>query len=107
MQGDLSSFCCLNPDCPDHGKRWQGNLTVCGYYGKAKRYRLLYCRTCKARFSERKGTPLFRSVLPQEKAIELIEHIADRTSVQATAQLTGVHRNTVTRYRRLLKKNVR
>ena len=27
--------------------------------------RLLYCNACKARFSERKGTPLFRSHLPR------------------------------------------
>ena len=26
---DLSRFCCQNPDCPDHGKRGAGNLTVC------------------------------------------------------------------------------
>ena len=48
-----------------------GNLTVCGRYGKDKQHRLLYCRTCKARFSERKGTPLFGSQLPAEKALAL------------------------------------
>ena len=31
---DLSRFCCQDPDCPDHGKRGHGNLTVCGRYGK-------------------------------------------------------------------------
>ena len=30
---------------------------------------MLYCRSCKARFSERKGTPLFGSQLTEEKAI--------------------------------------
>ena len=55
--GGLSRFCCQNEDCPDYGKRGAGNLTVCGRYGKDKQRRLLYCRTCKARFSERKGTP--------------------------------------------------
>ena len=102
MDEDLSRFCCQRPDCPDYGKRGHGNLTVCGHYGKAQQYRLLYCRTCKARFSERKGTPLFRSGLPPEKALALVEHLADRTGVRATARLVGVNRNTVVRYGRLL-----
>jgi hypothetical protein len=27
---DLSRFCCLNSDCPDHGVRGGENLSVCG-----------------------------------------------------------------------------
>jgi LacI family transcriptional regulator len=102
MDEDLSRFCCQRPDRSDSGKRGHGNLTVCGHYGKAQQYRLLYCRTCKARFSERKGTPLYRSGLPPEKALALVEHLADRTGVRATARLVGVNRNTVVRYSRLL-----
>ena len=64
---DLSRFCCLNSDCPDHGKRGAGNLTVTSRYGPDKSRRMLRCRTCKARFSERKGTPLFDARLPPEK----------------------------------------
>ncbi|HEX4611530.1 MAG TPA: hypothetical protein VH092_25270 [Urbifossiella sp.] len=41
---DLSRFCCLNSDCPDHGKRDHGNLTVPARYGPAKT-RVLRCRT--------------------------------------------------------------
>ena len=88
MQEDLSRFCCQHPDRPDYGQRGQGNLTVCGHYGKTQPIRLLYCRTCKARFSERKGTPLFRSCLPEDKAIDLIGHLADRNGVRATARLS-------------------
>ena len=99
---DLSRFCCQNPDCPLAGQRGQGNLTVCARYGTDQQRRLLYCRTCKARFSERKGTPLFRSGLPPEKALSLIEHLGDRTGVRATSRLVGVHRDTVVRYGRLL-----
>ena len=86
MGEDLFRFCCLRPDCPDYGKRGHGNLTVCGHYGKIHRYRLLYRRTCKARFSERKGTPLRRSGLPPEKAPAVVEHLAARTGVRATAR---------------------
>jgi hypothetical protein len=61
---DLSRFCCLNSDCPEHGKRGAGNLTVTGRYGARNERRMLRCKACKARFSERKGTPLFDSRLP-------------------------------------------
>jgi LacI family transcriptional regulator len=107
MEEDLSRFCCQRPDCPDHGKRGHGNRTVCGSYGKTRSIRLLDGRTCKARFSERKGTPLFRSGLPPAKALALVEHLADRTGVRATARLTGVNRNTVVRYSRLLGEHAR
>ena len=94
---DLSRFCCLNADCPDHGKRGHGNLTVPMRYG-ARGRRLLRCRTCKARFSERKGTPLFDSRLPEEKVVALLHHVAEGVGVRKTSRLLGVSRDTVTRY---------
>jgi len=104
---DLSRFCCQEPDCPHYGRPGHGNLTVCGRYGKARQQRLLYCRTCKARFSERKGTPLFGSCLPQDKAIDLIGHLADRNGVRATARRLGVRRDTVVRYCRVVGEHAR
>jgi len=101
MQDDLSRYCCQNAECADHGKRGLDNLTVCGRYGKQKQHRLLYCRSCKARFSERKGTPLFGSQLTQDKAASLFQHLAERNGVRATARLVGVQPNTVVRYARL------
>src|SRR3954453_2853370 len=101
MPEDLSRFCCLNEQCPDHGRRGAGNLTVCARYGKDQRRRLLYCRTCKARFSERQGTPLFGSQLTEERALSIFEHLAERNGVRATARLVKVNPNTVVRYARL------
>jgi LacI family transcriptional regulator len=98
---DLSRFCCQYEHCPDYGKRAAGNLTACARYGKDKQYRLLYCRTCKARFSERKGTPLFGSQLTEEKALSIVEHLDPCTGVRATAKLVKVAPNTVVRYARL------
>lgn len=94
---DLRTFCCQNRDCPDYGKRGHGNLTVAGHYGAQQR-RLLRCRTCKARFSERKGTPLFDSRLPEAKLVSLLEHIADGCGVRQTGRLVGVNKNTVVRF---------
>ncbi len=97
---DLSRFCCLNSECPDHGVRSGENLSVCGLYGKDDSIRFLRCRSCGARFSERKGTPLFHSHLTREKAIAVLEHVADGCGVRQTERLVGVHRDTVTRYTR-------
>ena len=98
---NLSFFCCQNKECPDYGKRGADNLTVCMHYGKDKKLRLLYCRTCRARFSERKGTALFRSHLPEEKAESVLNHIREVCGVRKTARLTGVNKDTVVRYSRL------
>ena len=97
---DLSRFCCLNSGCPDHGKRNAGNLTVTSRYGPDKSRRMLRCRTCKARFSERKGTPLFGSHLDSGTVESVLEHIAEGCGVRQTGRLCKVDRKTVARYGR-------
>jgi LacI family transcriptional regulator len=104
---ELSRFCCQNKDCPDYGKRGAGNLTVCGRFGKNQRIRLLYCRTCKARFSERKGTPLFRARLEEKKIISVLAHVDEGCGVRKTSRLVGVNTGTVTRYNRLAGEHAR
>jgi transposase-like protein len=94
---DLQRFCCQNAACADHGKRRFGNLTVCGHYGP-RRQRLLYCRTCKARFSERKGTPLFDTRLSADKVLAVLHHLAEGCGVRQTSRLVGVSKDTVVRY---------
>jgi transposase-like protein len=95
---DLSRFCCLNSDCPEHGKRGAGNLTVRHRYGRDRSRRMLRCRACKARFSERKGTPLFRSHLSEETAVAVLHHLAEGVGVRKTGRLVGVNRETVASY---------
>jgi hypothetical protein len=55
MNDDLSRFLCHNPQCPDFDKRDANNLSVGDRYGPDKERRMLYCSSCKARFSERRG----------------------------------------------------
>ena len=98
---DLSHFCCQNSECPDYGQRGRGNLSVCDRYGPNKRRRMLRCRTCRSRFSERKGTPFFRSSLPEEKVVSLMQHVGEGCGVRKTSRLIGVHRDTVIRYSRV------
>jgi transposase-like protein len=93
---DLICFCCQNPDCDLYGQRGEDNILVIDHFGKA-RHRLLYCRVCKARFSEFKGTPYFNSRLPHDKVLAVLEHLAEGCGVRQTARLVGVNKDTVTR----------
>ena len=97
MSEELARFCCQNPECPDHGKRGLGNLRVCFRYGPQQR-RMLACRTCQTRFSERKGTPLFDSRLPDGQVVSVLDHVAEGCGVRKTSRLVGVNKDTVVRY---------
>jgi LacI family transcriptional regulator len=70
---------------------------VCGRYGRRETFRLLYCRSCKARFSERKGTPLFNARLPTATAVSVLEHLSEGCGVRQTGRLVGVSRGAVGR----------
>ena len=98
---DLSRFCCQNKGCPDFGKRGHENLSVCARYGKKKHLRLLYCRSCKARFSERRGTALYHAHLAPDKIVSVLAHVQEGCGVRATARLVGVDKATVVRYSKL------
>lgn len=95
---DLDLFCCQNPDCADYGLRRHGNLRVCFRYGPGQQRRMLACRRCQVRFSERKGTALFGARLPPERAVAVFQHLQDGCGIRQTARLTGVDKDTVVRY---------
>ena len=94
----IEHFCCQNSQCPQAGVRGGENLYFRGYSGKAKRIRLVYCRSCKATFSERKGTVLEHSRLPEPKALAILKHLREGCGTRATGRLVEVNKNTVTRY---------
>ena len=94
---ELDLFCCQNPQCLDYGLRGRGNLRVAFRYGADHR-RMLACRSCQLRFSERKGTALERSQLPTDKVVSVLDHLREGCGVRATSRLTGVSRDTISRY---------
>ena len=59
---------------------------------------MLDCRTCHARFSERKGTPLFQARLPEAKGEAVLAPSAAGCGVRKTGRLGGVNRERVARY---------
>lgn len=94
----IEDGCCQNLKCADHSMRGKGNLSFSGWSGKGQHIRMIYCRTCKARFSERKGTVLEHSKLPVEQIVSVLEHLRDGNGTRSTGRLTGVDKDTVTRY---------
>jgi len=94
----IEHFFCHNSACPDHGKRGQGNVYFRGWSGRGKQIRMVYCRTCKKSSSQRKGTALERSQLPTDKVVSVLDHLKEGVGVRATSRLTGVSRDTISRY---------
>ena len=93
----IEHFCCQNSHCPDAGVRGRENLYFRGWSGKARRIRMVYCRTCKRSFSERKGTVLEQARLPDEKALAILKHLREGCGTRATSRLVDGDKNTVTR----------
>jgi hypothetical protein len=103
----IEHFCCQNLKCADHGIRGKENLRFEGWSGKGRRIHMLYCRTCKAHFSERKGTILEHSKLPVEKVVSVLDHLRDGNGTRGTSRLTGIDKDTVTRYVQLAGEHAR
>ncbi len=97
----IEAFCCRNPECADFGVRAKGNLRWHGWSGHSRKIRGLHCETCGKYFSERKGSVLEHSRLPEEKAIAVMEHLREGVGVRQTSRLVHVHQNTVIRLARL------
>src|SRR3954447_8235486 len=94
----IEHYFCHNSACADHGKRGNGNVYFRGWSGRNKSIRMVYCRTCKRSYSERKGTALERSQLPTDEAVSVLDHLKEGVGIRATSRLTGVSRSTVSRY---------
>ena len=93
---DLATLSCVNVECQHFGRPKPGNLTIRKRYGK-DRLRLLRCRSCQEEFSERRGTALFNTKVPEAKATEIIDHLDEGCSVRSTARLTKAAKETVAR----------
>jgi transposase-like protein len=90
----LDQLCCVNADCPRAGQRGAGNLSV--RKGKGGRWRILRCAGCKTEFSERKGTPLWGTRMPFDKAEAIASHLKEGCGIRQTARLVGASKDGVT-----------
>lgn len=95
--GSLAAFACPNPDCSLFNRFDAGNLSVVEWTGKRKHIRRLYCSACKHRFTERQGTLLRYSKLPEETLVRIVKCLGHGCSVEATADICDVDPRTVDR----------
>ena len=92
----ISNYFCTNQNCKDYGIRGKGNLNVHFSYGKNNR-RMLYCTTCKSRFSETKCTAFFGSKYSTETIGKIIRTTAEGVGVRATARILELDKDAVNR----------
>lgn len=97
---DLDTLACVNAECQLFRRAGASNLVIRKVYGH-DRLRLLRCRTCGEAFSERRGTALFNTKLPESTAAEVITHLDEGGSVRATARLVQGAKETVARLLRV------
>jgi len=93
----LEFFACPNPDCPSFNVFGAGNLSIAEHMGKDKAIRRLYCNVCHSRFSERQGSLLEYSKLPQATVVQIVKCFGYGLSMEATADICGVDSRTVQR----------
>ena len=92
---DLTGFACPNEDCGDFNRFAVGNLSVCERMGKDHRIRRLYCKSCGHRFSEREGSLMARTKLPEETIVRIVKCLGYGCSMEATADICEVDPRTV------------
>ena len=97
---DLDTLACVKAACPRFRQTGQSNLVIRKVYGHDA-IRLLRCCTCGEEFSERRGTALFNTKVPEAKAVEVIDHLTDGWSVRSTARLPTVCKETGARLLRV------
>jgi transposase-like protein len=93
----LSFFACPNGDCADFNRFNAGNLSVVEWMGKGKGIRRLYCKTCGTRFSERQGSLMQDTKLPEAAVVRVVKCLAHGCSVEATADICEVDPRSVQR----------
>jgi transposase-like protein len=93
----LSFFACPNGDCADFNRFDAGNLSVAEWMGKGKAIRRLYCKTCGTRFSERQGSLMQDTKLPEADVVRIIKCLGHGCSVEATSDICEVDTRTVQR----------
>lgn len=91
-----AGFFCPNDLCSNFGKKGMGNIVVCDKYGKDNR-RLLKCRTCNFKFSERRNTFFFGLHTEESKIKEVIIYLLDGKSFREAAATAGIDKDTVLR----------
>lgn len=94
-QRPVEELCCVNPACADRGRCGAGNVTVRNGKGGG-RWRVLRCSTCRAEFSERKGSALWGTRMAPDRVEAIASHLKEGGGIRSTARLVGASKTGVT-----------
>ena len=93
-----SKFSCPNPECSVFNRIDQDNITHRSWTGKDKQIERLRCCVCGKEFSERKGTLMAYTKLPEEKIILLTKCQRWGVCDEGSADICDVDIKTVQRF---------
>jgi transposase-like protein len=93
-------FSCPNPPCPRFNRPGDGTITHRSWTGTHQHIERLRCTACGREFSEREGTLLARSKLPEETVVRLLKCQRWGVCDEGTAHICDVALKSVHRFQR-------
>jgi IS1 family transposase len=97
-QERYTRFSCPNPQCPCFNHPGEGNIVHRSWTGKHKHIERLRCTACDREFSEREGTLMARSKLPEATVVQLLKCQRWGVCDAGTADICAVDLKTVYRF---------
>jgi transposase-like protein/IS1 family transposase len=94
-------FSCPNPHCAQFNRSGTGNIVHRAWTGKARHIERLRCTLCHREFSEREGTLMARSKLPEATVIQMLKCQRWGVCDEGTADICAVDLKTVHRFQRV------
>ena len=94
-------FSCPHPPCAQFNRCGTGNMAHRAWTGKARHIERLRCTLCHREFSEREGTVMARSKLPETTVIQLLQCPRWGVCDEGTADMCAVALKTVHRFQRV------
>jgi transposase-like protein len=100
-QQRYTRFSCPNPQCPCFNRPGAGNIVHRSWTGTRKHIERLRCTLCHREFSEREGTLMARSKLPEATVVQLLKCQRWGVCDEGTADICAVDLKTVQRFQRV------
>lgn len=100
-QERYTRFSCPNPHCARFNRPSEGNIAHRSWTGTHKHIERLRCTACHREFSERAGTLLARSKLPEDTVVRLLKCQRWGVCDEGTADICDVEIKTVHRFQRV------
>jgi hypothetical protein len=97
VQERYTRFSCPNPHCAQFNRPGEGNIAHRSWTGMRKHIERLRCMACDREFSEREGTLMARSKLPEDTVIQLVKCQRWGVCDEGTADICAVDLKTVHR----------